>query len=557
MKKLFTQYVSSTRVVFGVFFLLFTVSHLHAQPIENTPSANSQPLTQAAETPASAPVTDIVLLIDNSSHMLALDPDRQLLSALYDFIAVQEETAQLALISIGEKANVLGSLGSIHSAANAEPESVLGRIDYSEALRNNPAGLERALYELKLYSTEKRHPGIIFISSGATETGDTINDEKQTDWMRNELAAQAKNQNIRIYGIAFGEQADLPLIQSLAQQTDAEYYRAETVSDFPAVLELISRNIQQTIIPQPIPEPEPKVDISPSPLPAEVPPPPATKQSGPEIQSTATTTQADDAGDTGLQYALYAMAALLVVVIAVVLIRHRSQGSQTIIQTPGSVMPNAKLVDTFRITGKPEYPITTTITQIGRVKGNPIPDVSYLVIDQKSISRHHAVIEYRNLAFWVMDQGSGNGTKLNGSLITEERRLKHGDTLLFDNHEFSFHEAGMENIDATVVQPSDNQATAGATAFDMAFEDVDKPPPQSEKPAEAPADAQAPDPAASQETDPFMDMAFETDEEAGKTTTDSEPAIIENEDGEFQPNQTMTPDEFDRLFAEIDEAKKK
>ena len=65
------------------------------------------------------------------------------------------------------------------------------------------------------------------------------------------------------------------------------------------------------------------------------------------------------------------------------------------------------------------YPFGAGIT-IGRKSDNAI------VLDHDGVSRHHARIERRDDAWWIVDAGSMNGTMLNDAKVTEAR-LAFGD----------------------------------------------------------------------------------------------------------------------------------
>jgi pSer/pThr/pTyr-binding forkhead associated (FHA) protein len=70
-------------------------------------------------------------------------------------------------------------------------------------------------------------------------------------------------------------------------------------------------------------------------------------------------------------------------------------------------------------------PRRTTIYAIGRSGG------SDFVIDDRTVSRHHATIR-REGAFWVLvDVGSTNGTRVNGVRIDGRSVIRPGDELGF------------------------------------------------------------------------------------------------------------------------------
>jgi pSer/pThr/pTyr-binding forkhead associated (FHA) protein len=70
--------------------------------------------------------------------------------------------------------------------------------------------------------------------------------------------------------------------------------------------------------------------------------------------------------------------------------------------------------------------------RLGRDKDNAI-----VVADQK-VSRHHAVLKPLDNTFIITDQGSANGTYLNGVQIAQPTRLKHQDRLTLGDTTFLF-----------------------------------------------------------------------------------------------------------------------
>ncbi|MBI9086311.1 MAG: FHA domain-containing protein [Desulfobacterales bacterium] len=102
--------------------------------------------------------------------------------------------------------------------------------------------------------------------------------------------------------------------------------------------------------------------------------------------------------------------------------------------SPPTNLPQALLVDVDNITGRKTLKLRGTNNRIGR--GAP----SELVIPQKSISGVHATVEYRDSRFYLEDQRSKNGTRLNNEPLTPNtpRRLKSGDEITFDVYRFIF-----------------------------------------------------------------------------------------------------------------------
>ena len=97
-------------------------------------------------------------------------------------------------------------------------------------------------------------------------------------------------------------------------------------------------------------------------------------------------------------------------------------------------MPQAILVDAKNITGQKTMTIENRLSRIGRGMNND------LVIPNDTVSGFHATIEYREGNFYLEDQRSTNGTRLNGEDLEpgNPQRLKSGDEIMFDIFEFIF-----------------------------------------------------------------------------------------------------------------------
>jgi VWFA-related protein len=72
------------------------------------------------------------------------------------------------------------------------------------------------------------------------------------------------------------------------------------------------------------------------------------------------------------------------------------------------------------------------ITNVGRARDNQV------VLEDSTVSRHHAWIRSEGEAFLIFDIGSGNGTFVNDEQIDEPRILENGDIIRFGDAEFVF-----------------------------------------------------------------------------------------------------------------------
>jgi hypothetical protein len=97
------------------------------------------------------------------------------------------------------------------------------------------------------------------------------------------------------------------------------------------------------------------------------------------------------------------------------------------------VMAGARLIRQDNGVAGPEY-VLGPLTTIGRTPDNSIP------LDRQEVSRKHARIVVDNDGvFTLFDNGSNNGTYVNGDRITEHR-LRDGDRVQIGTHDFVFHQ---------------------------------------------------------------------------------------------------------------------
>ena len=100
---------------------------------------------------------------------------------------------------------------------------------------------------------------------------------------------------------------------------------------------------------------------------------------------------------------------------------------------------------------------------LGRVGGKDTEFLDYIVIPSATIGRRHALIEFKDFGYWVMDQGSINGTFVNDRPVSAEVRLKHGDRLRLHKLEFEFVMPELGESGVTVLA-QDGSRPAGAAA---------------------------------------------------------------------------------------------
>lgn len=150
-----------------------------------------------------------------------------------------------------------------------------------------------------------------------------------------------------------------------------------------------------------------------------------------------------------LGFALVAAALLLAVAALVLALRRRRSNAVT--EERHSLMPTAYLNDIGGVSGQVSYPLNDKPVIVGRLRGPESAPAAYVVIDESTIGRRHALIEYKDHSFWATDQKSLNGTFVNNVRIESPTRLKHGDRIRFHKHEFEFLVLDMFETDHTMM----------------------------------------------------------------------------------------------------------
>lgn len=398
---------------------------------------------------ASTVPKDIVLMIDNSGSMKKGDPFFMTKDALTEFVEKLPDDTQVAVLIFDHRINLAVPLTTISEATKEDIIESFDNIDYRGMLTNIPAAMERAIYELKTQGQEESQKSIIFITDGIVDTGDKLRDIDKTRWLRENLSEDAANHGIKIFGIAFTDLADFELIQSLAQKTKGQYFRAVIPEEIPDVFSQIHQLIMSM-------KPE---SIEPASPPLTVPPLLSEEPPKPEIEkSPIYVTEAPEPTPTPVKSKKLNLPIIILIVLAVFaviavffLFWFRRKPSiipplpEGRVDVTDELLPEASLRDVSGVTEQGIFKISKKVTKIGRKDR-----INHIAIDQETISRQHAIIEYKNYSFWIIDQGSSNGTFLNGKQIVDEVQLNHGDTISFDVYEFEFVMPGME-FDETVV----------------------------------------------------------------------------------------------------------
>ncbi len=386
-------------------------------------------------------LVDVMVVIDNSGSMRKNDPQFLTPKTVRSFLDQLPTTTRVGMVLFDERARLLHPLSDLaDSDARQRLNASLGKIDYRGKFTDSAAGIERAAYELKTTGREAARKSIVFLTDGIVDTGNRQKDAELTQWLKTDLAADCSASGIRILGIAFTENADFPLIQALASRTGGAYYRATQAEDIADVLGRI-----QAILP---PEPEAPAVADATPVQPSrkesLPAPTETAGGAPEAESTtaALPEQAPSRSFWKFYLPLILIIFALMGLVAMLVFKlfslpawlgGRKNAPAPILGMGAPAPPEWELQDLGSGNGAVRRFDKARVT-VGRDAKND------LTLPTPTVSNLHAIIEYREGAFFLEDQRSTNGTRLNDHQVPANKpvRLKSGDRIGFANLVFKF-----------------------------------------------------------------------------------------------------------------------
>ena len=176
----------------------------------------------------------------------------------------------------------------------------------------------------------------------------------------------------------------------------------------------------------------------------------------------ATTTAGQDDRLRSIFILVSAVVLISTLIAIIVILLKRSRESR---QEQRRYVAEAFLRDVSGSTSQGMYKLGLKPVMLGRVGGKDKEFLDYIVIPSATIGRRHALIEFKDFGYWVMDQGSINGTFVNDRPVSAEVRLKHGDRLRLHKLEFEFVMPELGESGVTVLAGDGGRAPAAAVTI--------------------------------------------------------------------------------------------
>jgi len=348
---------------------------------------------------------DVVLALDNSGSMRKNDPENLMRPAVLTFAARLPQDTRLGIVVFDTISRLALDLSPVSEAGFTEKtQHALERVDYRGQWTDIPGAVERSLYELRQHGRPASRRVLVLFTDGFVDLGDPARNRSRGDWLRSDLISEAKRESVMIFGIAFTEGADFELIQSVSQQTGGAHFRILSASEMAAVFGSVTDRIRQLRAEQAAP-------VQPIPSPGR--PMPASGY-------------ADRGSSIPVKWLAIGLAALAIAC-GLWLWWARST-APPVPATLQDCSERAKI-----------YAVDKRTFRVGRVRHKGLRR-NDLVVPGKHVSRTHAEIRFRNSDFYIKDDGSVQGTFVNGVKLKpgQVERLKNEDVIRFDRHEFLF-----------------------------------------------------------------------------------------------------------------------
>lgn len=381
---------------------------------------------------------DVVVLLDSSAAMVQGDAGHHAVQALANFINSSGPDTRVALFAFGAEPRRLVTFTPLDATGRSRISSALRELQFAGSKADLSAGLQQALAEILDHGNPQAVSSIVLVTRAGVGSG-----ADESRWILRTLVPAANFNQVRVFSVVRAPSAQGPL-RDLAQETGGSFFAVTAPSGFQTALRALAPQLAKPALTPAAALPLPEIAAVPGKFAT-----PLTRAA--RVQSA---------------FHWWWLMLVVVVVAAVVAVYAiwnlrppRVFKSHAAPAEPPHGGAHAVLYDINNPNDIRRFELDERATLLGRVAGYD-PDVQYILIKEKTVGRCHAVIERRGHTFWLTDQGSVNGTFVNGERINADHALKHGDIVAIHRHEFEFMVPEYFESDATVVGAAREAAAA-------------------------------------------------------------------------------------------------
>ena len=190
---------------------------------------------------------DVVLLMDSSGSMKRTDPKTMRKPAARMFISLLGDKDRASIVAFGAEARRLTPL--TYAQKEKEKNILLEAIDSvssDEAYTNLYAAVAEGLKILSKSREDKTTARfIIIMSDGKMDVGDDSEDLSLVKRLETEMVDRLKENRIRLFSLAFTDQSDRKLLETLSKKTGGRFSYTSTDKDFHLIFASIFEDLKE------------------------------------------------------------------------------------------------------------------------------------------------------------------------------------------------------------------------------------------------------------------------------------------------------------------------
>jgi hypothetical protein len=197
---------------------------------------------------AAAP-EQIHILVDISGNMQRFDTDLHRIAALKEMINQLPEGSRAGIWTYAKQVNNLVPAGTVNNAWRTRAKDAISKIRGYGPYSNLTKATEDATYIWRTNRPDSARKLVIFTAAGAKPSLNSAENQTSRDNLLNKILPSFAKSKVTVYTIAFTSQADLALLQKLAETTNGGYFQASGSDDLAPAFMRLSEALKNNAIP--------------------------------------------------------------------------------------------------------------------------------------------------------------------------------------------------------------------------------------------------------------------------------------------------------------------